>query len=534
MLKNINSFNATPIKGCLFKHHALNREPFINTVIIERINMLQFEPYEPITRAGIVPYADQLSQINDVLGDYVLTPDPQPDTIKTAEAEWASYEQANPVDVSTADLTKNAISNLEAIPFRTLLESMDMPFEDQVIYTASDITASTDTSELLANTMANVYQLGNLSQSIFIAMDYLQKLSQQDMDQFSDATQTFITDLTTSTEPFEMITFPASEYGEALMLLDTVYANQAPLMASIVLHPITKYTTLLFINATNIAGMSTKQISDRLNKLSQIKNAINITKVSDIVTSPQVDRNIDESHGMSRASDEISRGERVRNAKIKKLNSTKKVVALIQKDIKKRNTPQRTNNVTKKIKKTYNKPNRREPENDFKPGKTKRNIYRPNIHLYLDTSGSMSLDEYKIGIMASIQIAKDLGSDIYLSSFSDTLAQPILLDKIKSQSTSAIMRRALKVPVLSGGTDFENVYNAIDARATLAAQKGHSPEYSIILSDMEFWFSSGYMVPKKARTTLHLMVSDYDDGADFKTSAYNAGITHIDKLLYKI
>ena len=146
----------------------------------------------------------------------------------------------------------------------------------------------------------------------------------------------------------------------------------------------------------------------------------------------------------------------------------------------------------------------------------------------------MSLDEYKIGIMASIQIAKDLGSDIYLSSFSDTLAQPILLDKIKSQSTSAIMRRALKVPVLSGGTDFENVYNAIDARATLAAQKGHSPEYSIILSDMEFWFSSGYMVPKKARTTLHLMVSDYDDGADFKTSAYNAGITHIDKLLYKI
>jgi len=483
---------------------------------------------------GTFPYQSQLDAIDPTLGLYAAVPDPHLNLRKEAQDVWDAYEQKNPQTISTADLKKNAIDNLETIPFRSQLEALDMPFEDDVVYTTQDIAASTDDDELLANVMANVYQFGNLSSSIFVAIPYLKKMSQQDLDQFSKETQQFIQDVTTSTEPFEMINIPMSQMPEAFTLIDTITKNQNPPMSSIVLHPLDKDATIIFINSTNINGMSIKQISDRLNQLANIKKAVNITKMKDIISSAQVDRNLDSQPGMDRNSDSISRGERIKNAKIKKLKSTKRIVALIKHDINKRSTSQRTNNVTKKVKKTYNKPNRREPNNDFKPGKTKHNVYRPNLHLYLDTSGSMSLNQYKEGIMAAIEIAQQLGTDIYLSSFSDTLAEPVLLDKIKSQRASKLMKRALKIPVLQSGTDFENVYNAIDQRATNAAKKGHAPEYSIILSDMEFWFSGGYKVPKAAQNTLHLMVASYSDGSDFKTSAYNAGILHIDKLLYEI
>lgn len=498
--------------------------------------MFQTEQFEPITRNGRVSYADQLAAVDDVLYNYAVNPDPNPQDIKDAQIAWDAYEANNPVMISTDALNNYPITNLEALPFRTLLENLNMPFADDIVYTAADITASTDIDELLANTLANVYQMGTLSQAVFIAVDYLRKPSQTDLDAFSDPTQNFIKDAVKSTEPFEMIAFPQAQLFEATSLIDLIATQQDASLASIVLHPMVHNTTIILINASNIDGMSTKQVSARLTTLSKIKQAINITKVNDIVASPEVDRNLENSHDMSRGDDEMTRGERVRAAKVIKLESTKRIVALIKKDMRGRKTPQRTENVTKTIKKTYNKPNRREPDNDFKPGKTKRNIYRPNIHLYLDTSGSMSLDQYKTGITAAIQIAKELKTNIYLSSFSDSLAEPILLDKIKSQSTAVLLKRALAVPVLSGGTDFENVYNAIDARATHALKKRHAPEYTIILSDMEYWFSSGYMVPKQAQNTLHLMVSAYDDdaAADFKTSAYNAGVVHIDRLLYEI
>ena len=496
--------------------------------------MLKFEKFQtPLS--GNLPYFDQLSAIDNDLANYVADAYPSYDVKTNGQAAWDDYEAKNPAIISTADLTKNAIDNLEAIPFRTLLEELGMPFEDNAIYTASDIAASTDETELLANVMANIYQFGNLSQAVFVTMPYLKKFSQQDMDKFSDATQQFISDLTVSTEPFEMVTFPTNEMMDGFELLELIEKQQSTLSSSIVLHPIIQDLNIIFINSTNINGMSVKQISDRLNQLSKIRQAINITKLKDIIASPQVDRNIDAQAGMNRDKDgDITRGERIKATQIKKLSSTKKVAALIQRDIKKRSTSQRTNNVTKKVKKTYNKPNRREPDNDFKPGKTKYNVYRPNLHLYLDTSGSMSMDQYRSGIMAAIQIAKELGTDIFLSSFSDTLAEPVLLDKINSQRPSVLLKKALRVPVIQGGTDFENVYNAIAARAAYAAKKGRAPEYAILLSDMEFWFSGGYHIPKEAQKTLHLMVSDYDDGEDFKTSAYNAGMTQIDKLLYKI
>lgn len=477
------------------------------------------------------PYVQALESIDPILGDYARNPDPDTKDRYTVQNVWDTYEQGNPVTIDTANLKKNAISNLDALPFRSFLEELGMPFEDDVLYTASDIASASSVEDLLANTMAVTYQFGNLDSAIFVAAPFFKKVA--DTSNLSETSAKFVEDVTKSVEPFDMITYPINELQDGLAMLSEYMSDVDVLMKSIVLHPLTSGLTVVFINGSNISGMSVKQVASRLQSLSTLRKNIKLAKISDIVSTPVVDqRNADASSDMGRASDELSRSERVRRSKTKHVKSIKKLTQLIKHVMNKQRTNAKTSNVTKTFKKTFNKPNRREPDNSFKPGKTQVNKYKPILHLYLDTSGSMSISQYTNGINAAIALAKELKTDIYLSSFSDTLAEPVLLDKIKHQSVALLTQRALKIPVISGGTDFENVYNAIDARAAHAIKNHRSPEYAIILSDMEYWFSSGYKVPKYARETLHLSIGTEPE--DFKVDAYNAGITNIDKLIYNI
>lgn len=499
--------------------------------------MLNTEEFnvDKISNTGLMPYADQLTQLDDRFENYVFSKSPDMPDQKEAVEVWNEIKP--PVTIDTESLSRNAIYNLDAIPFRTRLENANMPFSDNVIYTAADISASTSSDELMNNVLANIYQLGTLSTAILVQTAYLKKLPQQVFDSFSDDTQKFIQDEIKSTEPFELIIYPENELNEGMRLIDEIQKNQETISSSIVLHPIAKNLTILFVNEENISGMSVKQIASRLNELSKLKKLVDKVDVKSLVTSPEVDERSDGSHQNSREKSELSRHERVKIAKIQKLSSVKQITTIISRMIKKHGSKQHTQNVTKKVSKTYNKPNRREPENDFKPGKSHRRIYRPDIHLYLDTSGSMSIDQYKQGIMAAINIAKSLKTNIYISSFSDQLVEPILLDKIKQQSNAVLLKRALKVPVISGGTDFENVYNDIDERSRSAIKSGRAPEYAIIMSDMCCRFSPGYQVSNGSKKALHLVVDDYFDEEmldDFKTAAFNIGITRIDSLMYKL
>lgn len=480
-----------------------------------------------------LPYKAQLEQLDPALGQFVLNNDPNGQDRQEAEDLW--QQQNIQIGIDTAQLKKHAISNLEALPFRTMLENAGMPFEDNVIYTSQDIADANSDEEVLYNTLANFYQLGSLINAMFVELPFNKKFSQQDLDQFSDATQKFINDLTVSSNPFEYINYPLAELDEAFNLLTTVAkVNPTSLMTNMVLHPFTNGLPIVFILADNIDGMSPKQISQQINNLSNLQAMVKRINIQDVINSPETERNQDKSSGMGRDSGSVSRSERVKMHKIRKLSSTKKITQVINRAIRKQSSTYHTQNITKTMHKTYNKPNRREPENDFKPGKSTKKIYRPDIHLYLDTSGSMSVDSYKKGILAAIDIAKDLKSNIYISSYSDILAEPILLDGIAKQSAAVLLQKALKIPVVDGGTDFENVYNNIQNRAKAAMKMHRLPEYPIIFSDMEYWFSSGYQIPKYSQKTLHLMVDSYDGGETFKTEAYNAGITHIDQLLYEI
>lgn len=98
---------------------------------------------------------------------------------------------------------------------------------------------------------------------------------------------------------------------------------------------------------------------------------------------------------------------------------------------------------------------------DSAPGKTKRKEYFPDIHFYADTSGSMSLEDYQDTLLLVVAVAKKLNCNVYFSSFSHVLSQEVLLPT-KGRSKEHIRKIIKAVPKVTGGTDFQQVWDNIN------------------------------------------------------------------------
>lgn len=84
----------------------------------------------------------------------------------------------------------------------------------------------------------------------------------------------------------------------------------------------------------------------------------------------------------------------------------------------------------------------------------------PDIHVYIDTSGSISEENYQDAVMMLIRVAKKLNVNLYFNSFSDILSQTTLL-KVKDRSPASIWKEFRKVPKVTGGTEFQQVWEYI-------------------------------------------------------------------------
>lgn len=123
----------------------------------------------------------------------------------------------------------------------------------------------------------------------------------------------------------------------------------------------------------------------------------------------------------------------------------------------------RTKNITKVRKSTTNRPPRRvRPGNVVQaPGKITRSSYYPDIHFYADCSGSMSITDYQDTLILIIAVAKKLNCDVYFSSFSHSLSHEILVPT-KGKTTKQVFELIAKIPKVTGGTDFSQVWDNIN------------------------------------------------------------------------
>lgn len=125
---------------------------------------------------------------------------------------------------------------------------------------------------------------------------------------------------------------------------------------------------------------------------------------------------------------------------------------------------------------TFQRPNRREPMNPDLPGTSMDLGYYPDIHLYVDTSGSISQKDYEDSVAMIIDIAKKLNCDIYFNSFTTDISQETIV-RCRDRSKSQIQRDIERIPKLKGGTTIDQVWKYVNAT------RKNRRQLSILISD---------------------------------------------------
>ncbi len=187
----------------------------------------------------------------------------------------------------------------------------------------------------------------------------------------------------------------------------------------------------------------------------------------------------------------------------------------------------RSENYCKSIKTSFMRPSRRNPDDYNIAGKAASLTYKPDIHIYLDTSGSISEENYKHAIMTLIYLAKKMNINLYFNSFSDKITRQTKLH-IKGKTLTDIYREFQKVPKVSGGTKYQIVWDYI-----MRSQKRMN-EISIMITDFEY--SPPRDVPKYPTKLYYVPITtEQSDWDSISTYAANfcENMYHIDPNIRK-
>lgn len=254
-----------------------------------------------------------------------------------------------------------------------------------------------------------------------------------------------------------------------------------------IIHP----TTIMFLNVEKHAHSNNRDINKTWNSAMNMSKAklIGLNKIKKLSEEEQLDAmrqrsNVRRSALMNKAKDPASRKKRAKPFG-KQLKTSKQLTKEIVRILSKMKKVRMSNNVIKTRKTTFNKPNRRDPDNYDKPGIIYSHQYVPDIHVYLDTSGSISERNYKEACMAIIQLAQTLKTKLYLNSFSHVLSQPALVD-IGNCSKETAWKRLQNIPKVSGSTDFDLVWDYIHQSPQ------RKQELAIMITDFEYTPSNSY------------------------------------------
>lgn len=161
-------------------------------------------------------------------------------------------------------------------------------------------------------------------------------------------------------------------------------------------------------------------------------------------------------------------------------------------------------NVYKQVKSSFARPNRRDPDDFNKQGKMVSTKYKPDIHLYIDTSGSISERDYEDAVKACIAMAKKMNINLYFNSFSHYLSQTTRLH-LENKSKAQIYKEFQKVPKVGGGTDYENIWHFINR------SKKRTREISIVITDFEYYAPNRYIKHPKNLYYIPCSTLNYDN-----------------------
>lgn len=252
---------------------------------------------------------------------------------------------------------------------------------------------------------------------------------------------------------------------------------------------------LIILNLENYAHAKPSEIKDdwdTFEKALNAKKALNFVSNKKLMTAKAVNRKMNMANKSSSA---MSKGRAVERAKAKPFSGkpipAQATLSMMSAVIQSQTTKQVTQNTYKTHKTSYMRPNRRKPDDINLPGKLTTTMYRPDIHIYQDTSGSISEPQYRDSIMNLIMLAKRNSCNLYFTSFSHYVSQTTLL-KTKDRSVNEIYQQFLRVPKVTGGTDFEQVWRKIDMIDEFNKKNNYSHQINFIITDFGYDLSRGH------------------------------------------
>lgn len=177
-------------------------------------------------------------------------------------------------------------------------------------------------------------------------------------------------------------------------------------------------------------------------------------------------------------------GNRAAHVRFRKQPPTRiDLVKAINRVLKRMGMVNRSQNIFRKSKTTFLKANRRNPDDYNKPGRITSVHFMPDLHIYIDTSGSISEDNYQQAVLMLIAMAKKMNVDLYVSSFSHILSEEKLLH-VAGKSVAQVWKEFRRIPKVTGGTDYKQIWDYINA------SPARKRRMSLVITDFEWAPSS--------------------------------------------
>lgn len=162
---------------------------------------------------------------------------------------------------------------------------------------------------------------------------------------------------------------------------------------------------------------------------------------------------------------------------------------------------QSSENAIKSKRPSYMRPSRRHPDDPDKPGLVVKTQFKPDLHIYLDCSGSISERDYQDAIKTCIKLAQKMKVNFYFTSFSHIMSETKKLH-IKDRTLKEIYDEFKNTPKVGGGTDYEQIWHYINKSE--ARQK----QVSVIISDFDYYAPNHYV--KHPRFLYYAPISAYN------------------------
>lgn len=250
-----------------------------------------------------------------------------------------------------------------------------------------------------------------------------------------------------------------------------------------------------FINLTNLANATQHEYNKELQQLANVTNKLVKFKMASfkrINTAKNIDQAAQKRSAhkdFTKTSNEIL--QRKQFGFHKTMPTVKQQLNRLTKILNSATSNLMSDNSYKQTRTTFMRPNRRYPNDPNLRGTIQTTHYHPDIHIYLDTSGSISESQYKTAVTMLIMITQKLKTNLYFTSFSHYITPPVKL-VTKNVSPAIVYTEIQRVPKASGGTEYENVWNMIDAINRQTRTTGQAPRINFIITDFAYDLRSSW------------------------------------------